>query len=361
MKYRITIVCAIFVLLILSGCMEDPASEMDEITIDNVARVLTEFEKRGDFINSREMPTLIEAEELYENISDYLIIDIRVDTLYRAGHVENAINVDHSELLGYLQNINYDIYKKIILISETGQAASYYNCLLQLYGFQNVYTLKFGMSVWHFDFAGRWLDVVSNRLYVGDLDNYTNPKPDYSHFAGIGERFGNSDIGGVIEERITDLLNEPFLLDDAENSNITIDMNEIANRMFTNDQGENVRGFIMCYGSDALKYLGGKPSEFEGRSHPVGTIWYNNWVLNDLRSISYLQTIPSDRLVGVYSTSGHESGFVVAYLRILGYNAKAILYGAHSFTYGMLFGKETLIPFIFSTDKIKNYPYIVEE
>ena len=41
--------------------------------------------------------------------------------------------------------------------------------------------------------------------------------------------------------------------------------------------------------------------------------------------------LPEDIKIAVYSDIGHESSFIAAFLRILGYDAKSVKYGANSF------------------------------
>ena len=44
-----------------------------------------------------------------------------------------------------------------------------------------------------------------------------------------------------------------------------------------------------------------------------------------------MSTIPKDKEVVVYCETGHNSGFVTAYLRLFGYNAHTLSYGNNSF------------------------------
>jgi rhodanese-related sulfurtransferase len=103
--------------------------------------------------------------------------------------------------------------------------------------------------------------------------------------------------------------------------------------------------FIVCFGHDGL-YILGSNGDLTAKGHPPSSVFYmqSNGYYSDLRSTSYLQTIPSSKDIVVYSKYGHSSAFVVAYLRLLGYNAKSLLFGA---------GWRESLPGAY----LQNYPY----
>jgi rhodanese-related sulfurtransferase len=90
----------------------------------------------------------------------------------------------------------------------------------------------------------------------------------------------------------------------------------------------------------------GSNGDLTAKGHPPSSVFYmqSNGYYSDLRSTSYLQTIPSSKDIVVYSKYGHSSAFVVAYLRLLGYNAKSLLFGA---------GWRESLPGAY----LQNYPY----
>jgi len=55
-----------------------------------------------------------------------------------------------------------------------------------------------------------------------------------------------------------------------------------------------------------------------------------------MSSTSDLSTLPTDKTVLVYSQTGQESAYVVAYLDLLGYDAGNLAYGANSFMHSVL-------------------------
>ena len=96
-----------------------------------------------------------------------------------------------------------------------------------------------------------------------------------------------------------------------------------------------------------------------GYGHSPGTVHYYHEPFYELRSSSSLQTIPTNKEIIIYSYSGQLSAFVVAYLRVLGYNAKSLKYGASQLIYPRLLWSEFTSPFVFDSSKVMNYPYVI--
>jgi hypothetical protein len=72
-----------------------------------------------------------------------------------------------------------------------------------------------------------------------------------------------------------------------------------------------------------------------------------------------LQTIPADSSVLIYDANGQLGACITAYLRVLGYDAKTLLFGGnHILYYNRITSTAPLIPFAFDVSDIKNYPYV---
>ena len=67
-----------------------------------------------------------------------------------------------------------------------------------------------------------------------------------------------------------------------------------------------------------------------------------------------LTTLPTDKTIVVYCWTGQTSAFLAAYLRILGYNAKSLLFGANGMIYDELESHQ------WSDSEIKEYDYVTE-
>ncbi len=60
---------------------------------------------------------------------------------------------------------------------------------------------------------------------------------------------------------------------------------------------------------------------------PEGAIQFDN---ENISLDKYLLSLPTTKIIYVYSVNGQESAAITAFLNILGYNAKSIRFGAHS-------------------------------
>ncbi len=333
-------------LILLSGCLKDNVTTPPEFQLNDSSELLFYLEETGDYINTSDMPSLLNVDEVYINVQTYLLIDIRSPEEYSAGHIENAVNKQHSELISYLNSLNTLQYPKIIIISNNGQSSSFYTCLLRLYGFGNVFSMSYGMAAWNNNFSGEWLDALHQ--YNDILSNFNLtivPKPDYTPLPEVNL------IGGSLMDQVRHRISSVMETDYADTftgsaGDATIDFIYLADRM---DQY-----YIVCYNMGLLyRHL------ILGIAHPPGAVLYTPPPSSsDLSSTTNLQTLPSDRKIAFYSTDGQLSAFAVAYLRVLGYNASSVLFGANNMFYDILLGTEGLNTEAFTANKIRSYPYV---
>ena len=54
----------------------------------------------------------------------------------------------------------------------------------------------------------------------------------------------------------------------------------------------------------------------------------------DLALTAYLKTLPTDKTIVVYCYTGQNSASIAAYLRLMGYDAKSLKFGANSMICG---------------------------
>ena len=102
------------------------------------------------------------------------------------------------------------------------------------------------------------------------------------------------------------------------------------------------------------------PENLYNNGHLKGSVLYK---ANELNTTDNLLSIPNDKVIVVYSLNGHQSSFITAYLKMLGYDAKTLKYGANSFMNSKLVN-ESLKGF--NAKLINNYPtetsvYVEEE
>ncbi len=334
-KYFIYIL--LFLSLSFNGCLKDAPILQATTEQNNSAEILIYLESQGDYINSPLMPSLITARDVFKNPDDKIILDIRKASDFAAGHIQNAINIKPSDLINFIKTS--DPNKKVIIVSLTGQSASYYTGLLRLDDYTNVFALKYGMASWNMDFATPWINTVQPTNY---FTNKIFEKPPFTPLPEITFANNKGNIKEKINTRIQELMKDTFSEYDISDASVSAyNLLDI----YSPSRGNYLNTFVVSYAQNMDEYISGKSISSPG--HLPTAVYYqaNNFGLSDLRSTAYLQTIPNDKDIVVYSTIAHSSAFVTAYLRLLGYRAKSLLYGMK-----WLNG--------FDINEVKNYPYV---
>ncbi len=341
-------------LFLITGCLKDNPNPVNSFVTGDAINMLVYLESNGDIINSpATKSTFVNAQELYTNISNYVILDIRDSQLFASGHISGAINIHSSDLLAKVKSIDT---ARVILVSQNGQSASYYGGLLRLDGLNNVYVLTFGMASWNDYFASYWNAHAEDKPYgwkpqpsgadaFNSLPYFRGPYTDLPEV----KLSSSGDIKSKIELRIQDLLSEDF------NDGINYDASPSLPSVYSVDVFNNNNysiidstfddQYIVCYDTISVYKIPG-PVDVTIPTHPSHSVLYTYY--QDLKSLNYLQTIPSNKKVVLYSLYGQQSAFATAYLRLLGYNARSLLYGA---TWLHSIGGYSVPPSM-------NYPYV---
>ena len=294
--------------------------------------LLTYLEELGDYVNGRNFPSLIKAASVYEeSAKNNHVIDLRNAEIFAKGHIKGAVNVEFSKLPDYFSNdIKPFEFDRIIMVCYSGQMSSYSTSLLRLMGYGNVYAMRWGMSGWNKDFAkDSWLDAVSSE-YVEKLELAVNEKAAVVDFPKMntgkttGEEILTARFNTLFEAGVMDAI-------------IT------AEKVF-----EKTDDFYTINYDRRDKYESG---------HIPGAIRYKT--NGTLGIVSEMQTIPTDKEVVVYCGTGHNSGFVTAYLRLFGYNAKTMVYGNNSFMYDKMVQEKSKLSWLpFTEAEIGDYPVV---
>ncbi len=309
------------------GCQG--TNEPEQIT-DEPAALLKYLEDNGDYINTVAQ-SVIEAEDVrtaqLNHNSGQVIIDLRNPDDFKTGHIEGAINLGLSNLYDYVNKIHSD---KIVLVCYGGQTSGYASALLRLSGFNNVYSMKWGMSAWDSTFAkGAWLIRTSNAR-SSQFTTIPTEKPLKDTTLPIFKTYKKIPVE-ILNERVKQLLSEGFTP-----ARITTD------ELFKNLSSH----FIISY----------CPEEYyQDPGHIQNAVNYKPKY--DLKSNTNLKKLPPDSSIVLYCFTGQSSAYAAAYLRILGYDAKFVIYGASGMIYDKL---KTKNHDLFTSEKIKNYPFVKE-
>lgn len=335
-------------LLLFTGCEKDKITAPFSAKTETSAKLLLYLEEEGDIINKQPIP-LLTATEVYNNLNNYLVIDLRESSAFLQGHIQGAKNIGNDSLFNYIK-MNYPRFNKVVLVSASGQSAAYYSALLNLAGFSNVYYLNFGMASWNALFSSVWIDRLNTDPDYSFFSHTDYNKRGYSSLPDIELTSSGETMKELLSQRIDSLVKEGF----------NEDYNSIGSKatmMFSLWSNSHSNLYTICVGPMMLY----NSSPFTTNTyHLVGTVLYQIPPgPADFRSVTYLQTLPSKSVISIYSGTGQESSFYTAYLRLLGYDAKSILFGMNDIDYNMLFHSPEIVHFAFTTSSIMNYPYVI--
>ena len=288
--------------------------------------------KKGDYVNTRQFPSMIKAPTVLENLNKkMLVIDIREVNMFKKGHIKGAVNIEFSKLPDYfVKDIKPFQFDKIVLVCQYGQKSGYATALLRLMGYGNVYSMRWGMAAWNSALAGNesWNKIISDK-YTAKLDTITYKRTSISTFPDL--KTGKTNGEEIFNERAKTLFEQGFP-----------DVWLNADQVF----GTKENYYIINYDRKD-KYESG---------HIPGAIRYKP---NGLLGIaSEMLSIPADKDLVVYCETGQNSAFVAAYLRLFGYKAHSLAYGNNSFMYEKM-KKETALGWTaFTPDQSYSYPVV---
>lgn len=224
------------------------------------------------------------------------IIDIRGEEYSTIGHIEGAVHVPAKDVISHLDNTDLSAYDKVVVACYTGQTSAYVVTLANMAGHTTT-SLGFGMSSWNVATAGPWNNNAKN-TYATQLETAANPKAEEGALPVLETGFELAE--DILAARIAEVNEAGF-----DAVKITAD------QVWTNPENY----YIVNYWPENQYNLG----------HIPGAIQYtpNASMLSD----ADLKTLPTDKTIVVYCYTGQGSAFLSAYLRVLGYDAKSLLFG----------------------------------
>ena len=297
--------------LFLSGFTTSQVEKNDPPSSTGENQTLVEFVAANrNFVNTDAAPALIPAAEVKKNLKNpkYHVIDIRTESWFEYGHVKDANNVQPAELLTYFEgSITPADFEKIVLICYSGQSAAYYTGLLRIAGYDNVYSMNWGMSSWRVDFAeNSWLK--NTKSDFGDkLETASNEKAAKGNLPEINT--GKTNGEEILRSRLEEAFATPYKESIVKSSDVFASPDDY---------------YIVDYN---------KLDRYDKGHIPKAVHYQPN---GSLASAQDLMTLPADKKIVVYGTTGQETAYVVAYLNILGYKTGNVAYGANGFMHDTL-------------------------
>jgi len=318
----------IFILFIgLIGCDDstspDPVVNETEVILDYLENDL-QFPYGGFVTTAENVRTTLLA-----NPNAQYIVDIRTAADYATGYVPGSVQVNFTDLYNHIKGINVGSYERIVLVCYSGQSAAYAVALLRAAGYANVFSMKWGISSWHEDLAGPWMNNRSNARATQFVKTSPPAKPPKGELPEINT--GLTEAEEIIDSRVAQIFSEGY-------GPATINHNTL----YQNLNGHRI---INYWPLDLYTNLG----------HIQGALNYppptEPWKLeNDLLTLS--TEMPNV----IYCYTGQTSSYLSGYLRILGYDSRSLLYGGNSMIYDVMSNANTPNTFIPETE-IKNYDY----
>ena len=290
------------------GCSSDDG--------DPVTPGQTAFEAMAEageaYVNDNtDCPGVIGADVLFGNgVENYTIFDFRSEADYLAGHIPGAINSSLGTLLSDVASKALPVDTAIIVVCYTGQSAGHAKIALELVGYENVQSLKFGMSSWHTSLASSWDNNTGDALADPETTNNNGDLFVYEYPALTGY-----DAATVVATRVGEVLADGF--------------KGITYQTLVDNGLENY--FIVNYFGEA-DYEGTGSAGVPG--HIPGAYQYTPYASLGIEEM--LNNLPTDMPVVTYCWTGQHSSQLTAYLNMLGYEAYSLKFGSNALFHGDL-------------------------
>ena len=257
-------------------------------------------------------------------IPGYYTFDIRSVDHFNDGHIKGSMNVALADVLAKANEVGNE--KPILVVCYSGQTAGRAVMALRLSGFHDAQVMKFGFSYWSSDedfdkWSGKTLNGAGDKA-VGSPNWVTDASPSLPSNDFPNWESTTTDGADLLAERVTAML--------ANSSWGMLGDDPLADPL-----GYNIYNYwnevdYTKYGhfKDAFQYL---PVSLAG---------------------DVVKGLPQSQEFLFYCYTGQTSSFATAWLHVLGYNAKSMLYGVNNLQYTELLNGGATV-----WHHSKDYPY----
>ena len=262
----------------------------------------------SDYFMAGPVPGLIKAFNLRSDLlagATYTLLDVRKPEDFALGHIENAINVSVADLISEIEAGNIPTENDFVVTCYTGQSAGYAKAALDLLGYDAV-SLKWGMCSWNNTLTTKWDDATDSPATPSVVDE--NGGLEWNLFPALDE---NDDVT-VLDNRLDVVMAEGFQ---------GVSYGDIELEDY----------FVVTYW-DEFDYMGTAGNGHDARTsgHLEGSYQFTPGTSLDFDTM--LANLPSgqeDSII-VYCWSGQTSAQITMYLRMMGYDAYSMMFGANS-------------------------------
>lgn len=287
----------LMVSFVFTSCKKDVVDE---------AQTLVEFLESADSplgkdYVSTDMPAIITATDVNSGVlaGTVAVLDIRAADAFADGHIESAVNVAADGVLDYLAANDLSGKDVVAIVCYSGQTAAFVTCLARISGYDNVKSMKWGMCSWNAATSGSWTSSVSN-TYATQITTDATAKNAEGNLPTLST--GLETGQEILDNRIATVNTDGFGA-----AKIT------AAEVWANPDNY----YIVNYWSEA---------HYTDPGHIPGAVQYTPKV--DMQLAESLKTLPTDKTIVCYCYTGQTSANLAAYLRVLGYDAKSLLFGS---------------------------------
>jgi len=182
-----------------TGCSSDSGTTPAETVFEMLVELLDQ--NFGDWITAWNQT----AQYVNDNLADLHILDLRSADDFAAGHIDGAVNVDYGTLLDEAANAGT---KPVCVVCYSGQTAAYAVMALRMMGYEDAFSMKFGMSAWNTQFMGPWETSIGSTR-AGDFVTTTSPAlPSYD--APVLTTAGDTGME-ILANRVLEVLGEGYM------------------------------------------------------------------------------------------------------------------------------------------------------
>lgn len=280
-------------LSVFTGCSEDDDSDttpdvdefalLSEFTDGNFAAWNTGWVQPASYVNT--------------NLANLYVLDVRAAADYANGHIDGAVNVAADAILDEAANAGS---KTIAVVCYTGQTAAWCTMALRMAGYDDAFSMKWGMAGWHDDFAASW-DNAAASTYVDQFSHAAAGNlPVYTAFPVLNT--GMDTAQEILDARIEAVLTEGF--------------------------GANAltAGQVMGALDDYGVYNYWAAADYTTFGHIDGA---HQLTPGTLTSDENLSSMDPDGDNVIYCWTGQTSAFTAFYLNVMGYDAFSLKFGAN--------------------------------
>lgn len=323
LKNSAALLAILMLMFAFAGCSDDDDGTKPDPTPINPTTVITTagdayfttYTIDANFDGVRETGVNITNDALAASLDSYYIVDMRSATDFAFAHIPGAHNVSMTNLIDELDNMPTD--EVIVVTCYTGQTASFATGLINVIGTQTGHraiNMKFGMSQWaplNLVRADGTFSYPTSNDYNDILVTTPTPKAAAGSFPTIT----------VTGDTAVEILKARA---------------QYAANQFVANQWRTTAASLVPLDPDAWYLVNYFGDAHYNAGHLPGAIQYRpstSTVPGEFVSTVALNTLPTDKPIAIYCYTGQTSAQAAAYLMMLGYDAKSVLYGVQNMCY----------------------------